>query len=451
MNYTPSNMPADASYATNRHATGTATTSTQGAMTSNHAGGGAASPYSGGQATGIPDPGIIVPQNATLADAGMTSITDQFGGLHVAGLQPRLQTVPNMPNIQYMTNDTAAYPGNAYHHHAGVTSLGHHGIAIPSTIPYLNENGMVVGVSHIPPELAQAYGLRPYQPSHIAHQLSGAAPRNAGEMQEWLARNGAEYARQYSLAAAQQDVPGLEDRRSSYSTTTESSPATPFFGSTASRDNGNRVLVFERSNYTTPSPQQVTSGGLAAQPKRLTSVLAIDQELQSLLALNPAIPRAVPAVFTPQENMKTLEQSLINHIPGNRNVYIRGLHPTTDDNLLLKYAERFGHVETSKAIIDTATRACKGFGFAKFQTVRESESCIRGFFALGYEVGFARESFNSRLKAEGDDNSTNLYISNLPKSVTENELSAIFVGYTILSSKILRDSLGNSRGVGFAR
>lgn len=114
--------------------------------------------------------------------------------------------------------------------------------------------------------------------------------------------------------------------------------------------------------------------------------------------------------------------------------------------------------------------------------------CIRGFHRLGYEVGFARacspnpwmsvekgkltfvqESFNSRLKAEGDDDSTNLYISNLPKSLTEvvrfgnngsifskasncyQELGAIFRDYTILSSKILRDSMGNSRGVGFAR
>lgn len=69
--------------------------------------------------------------------------------------------------------------------------------------------------------------------------------------------------------------------------------------------------------------------------------------------------------------------------------------------------------------------------------------CIRGFYGLGYEVGFARvrdpnakntpcsmcgaltdlvtdqESFNSRLKAEGDEQSTNLYISNLPKSMNE--------------------------------
>ena len=97
------------------------------------------------------------------------------------------------------------------------------------------------------------------------------------------------------------------------------------------------------------------------------------------------------------------------------------------------------------------------------------------------EVHFAKESFNARLKAEGDDNSTNLYLSNLPKRLTEavspfrllrippdsdfsvappnldrtltrtKELNAIFSGYNVVSSKILRDSMGNSRGVGFAR
>ncbi|RYO94633.1 hypothetical protein DL766_009783 [Monosporascus sp. MC13-8B] len=265
-------------------------------------------------------------------------------------------------------------------------------------------------------------------------------------------------------------VPGLDNRRSSYSTT-ESTPATPFFGSTTTRDQGAHVAVSDRSTYTTPSPQQVVANGAIQPPKGFHAIpIPFNADFDALLKREPAIPPAVPAVFTPQENMKTLEQSLANHIPGNRNVYIRGLHPTTDDETLRKYAERFGQVETSKAIIDTATGACKGFGFAKFLDVRDSELCIRGFYRLGYEVGFARvrtpaidltpprwptdylqESFNSRLKAEGDEESTNLYISNLPKSMTEIELGAVFLGYTILSSKILRDNLGNSRGVGFAR
>jgi RNA recognition motif-containing protein len=133
--------------------------------------------------------------------------------------------------------------------------------------------------------------------------------------------------------------------------------------------------------------------------------------------------------------------------------------------LLLHYVSRFGKVEQSKAIIDTSTGACKGygttvltrnpltlssFGFAKFADVRDSEKCIRGFYYLGYEVSFARESFNARLKAEGDKSSTNLYFSNLPKSITKVELYGIFAKYHVVSSRILRDSMGNGRGVGFA-
>ncbi|CAH0048651.1 unnamed protein product [Clonostachys solani] len=245
------------------------------------------------------------------------------------------------------------------------------------------------------------------------------------------------------------DVPGLENRRGSYSTT-ESTPATPFWGGVASREGGGpRVASLDRSTYTTPSPQQLGMSALHVETSK--PAVVSDAILEELSNRKPAIPKAVPAVFTPPGQMKSLEQSLENRIPGNRNVYIRGLHPTTDDEMLFHFASRYGAVETSKAIIDTGTGACKGFGFAKFDDPQSSEMCIRGFHRLGYEVGFARESFNSRLKAQGDDGSTNLYISNLPKTLNEVELGTIFLGYNILSSKILRDSMGNSRGVGFAR
>ncbi|KAL6862766.1 hypothetical protein ACO1O0_003004 [Amphichorda felina] len=246
------------------------------------------------------------------------------------------------------------------------------------------------------------------------------------------------------------DVPGLENRRGSYSTN-ESTPATPFWAGVSHRENGPRVASLDRSTYTTPSPQQLGIASLHIDARKPSINIASDATLDELLKKDPAIPKAVPAVFTPPGQMKSVEQSLENRIPGNRNVYIRGLHPTTDDELLYLFSARFGAVETSKAIIDTGTGACKGFGFAKFYDARDSEMCIQAFHRLGYEVGFARESFNSRLKAQGDEGSTNLYISNLPKSLTEVELGTIFLGYNILSSKILRDSMGNSRGVGFAR
>jgi len=161
------------------------------------------------------------------------------------------------------------------------------------------------------------------------------------------------YPERYVDRSSSSDVPALENRRGSYSTT-ESTPATPFFGSASDRGVNSRVPVIP-SSYTTPSPEQVAVPAPTPKPQ------PVDEELLALLKEHPAIPEAVPAVFTPPTHMKTIEQCLENRIHGNRNVYIRGLHPTTDDELLLQYASRFGKVEQSKAIIDTATGACKGY------------------------------------------------------------------------------------------
>ena len=210
-----------------------------------------------------------------------------------------------------------------------------------------NLAGQTLAAGHVPEGIYAAYHPPPYMPhgNYSAYMPYPMMPFTPG-------RNDRSH----------KDVPGLENRRGSYSTT-ESSPATPYYGSVAHRDGGPRVAVVDRSNYTTPSPQQMTSGGIinpVAAKTPASVILPVDKNLYELLKQDPEIPRAVPAVFTPPQQMKTLEQSLENRIPGNRNVYIRGLHPTTDDELLLKYAQRFGKVETSKAIIDTSTGACKG-------------------------------------------------------------------------------------------
>lgn len=55
------------------------------------------------------------------------------------------------------------------------------------------------------------------------------------------------------------------------------------------------------------------------------------------------------------------------------------------------------------------------------------------------------------MKKFADDGNTNLYVSNLPKEMNEHELGAIFAPHKVCSSRILRDSAGVGRGVGFAR
>lgn len=156
------------------------------------------------------------------------------------------------------------------------------------------------------------------------------------------------------------DVPGLENRRGSYSTN-ESAPGTPFYGAVSHP--GTQIATTDRSPFgSTPSPQALAlqhHEQLHSKPLPYKTI-PINIDLDALLAQAPAIPSAVPAVFTPPQNLRTLDQSLSNPIAGNRNVYIRGLHPNTDDQMLARYAARFGRVVTSKAIIDTATGACKG-------------------------------------------------------------------------------------------
>ncbi len=254
------------------------------------------------------------------AGDGMGAVMSQFSTLAL----PAGPAMPAGSNMSQLPGHHAYCTGQdqqvAYQ---GYPMPMHVGIASDATYPFGVSNQYPVQGGYTP--LPVPYHAVPYTPGRVNS-----------------------YAERHSA-----DVPRLENRRGSYSTT-ESNPATPFFGSSSDRGGGSRVALI-RSSYTTPSPEQVVAQGPIHKPSP-----PADEELVALLKQEPVIPDAVPAVFTPATHMKSIEQCLENRIQGNRNVYIRGLHPTTDDELLLKYTSRFGKVEQSKAIIDTATGACKG-------------------------------------------------------------------------------------------
>ncbi|KAJ5638627.1 Nucleotide-binding alpha-beta plait [Penicillium herquei] len=174
------------------------------------------------------------------------------------------------------------------------------------------------------------------------------------------------------------------------------------------------------------------------------------QDLEFLTSQEPAIPKAVPAMWTTPGDM-TLAKCLENR-EGITNVYIRGFLPETTDELLHAYASRFGTIERCKAIVDLDTGLCKGFGFVQFYSYESCENCIRGFFFLGYQASFAQKSRNSRLKDLEDRSSTNIYCTNIPIDWTEADLRRHFEPYNVVSEKISRDEkTGVSKEVGFAR
>lgn len=85
----------------------------------------------------------------------------------------------------------------------------------------------------------------------------------------------------------------------------------------------------------------------------------VPQDMEALTQQEPAIPRAVPAMWTNPSEL-TLAKCLENR-EGITNVYIRGFLPETNDEMLYAYAARFGKIERCKAIVDLETGLCKGY------------------------------------------------------------------------------------------
>lgn len=80
--------------------------------------------------------------------------------------------------------------------------------------------------------------------------------------------------------------------------------------------------------------------------------------LDELVSRDPPIPRAVPALWTNQEDL-SLAKCLQNP-EGITNIYIRGFMPDTTDDDLNRWASRFGEIESCKAIVEQDTGKCKG-------------------------------------------------------------------------------------------
>ncbi|KAJ9639131.1 uncharacterized protein PV06_07316 [Exophiala oligosperma] len=172
--------------------------------------------------------------------------------------------------------------------------------------------------------------------------------------------------------------------------------------------------------------------------------------LDELVSRDTPIPRAVPALWTNQEEL-SLAKCLQNP-EGITNVYIRGFMPDTTDEDLERWASRFGEIESCKAIIEQDTGKCKGFGFVMYYSPAAAENCIRGFFHLGFQASYAQKSRNSRLKDLEDKSSTNIYCTGVPIDWNESDLAKHFLPYRAVSTKICRDvPSGVSKEVGFAR
>ncbi|CAN9497803.1 unnamed protein product [Ophioblennius macclurei] len=125
------------------------------------------------------------------------------------------------------------------------------------------------------------------------------------------------------------------------------------------------------------------------------------------------------------------------------NLYIRGLSPSTTDHDLVKLCQPYGKIVSTKAILDKTTNKCKGYGFVDFDSPAAAQKAVAALKTTGVQAQMAKQQ---------EQDPTNLYISNLPLSMDEQELENMLKHFgQVVSTRILRDSCGVSRGVGFAR
>ncbi|XP_024919376.1 RNA-binding motif, single-stranded-interacting protein 1 isoform X2 [Cynoglossus semilaevis] len=125
------------------------------------------------------------------------------------------------------------------------------------------------------------------------------------------------------------------------------------------------------------------------------------------------------------------------------NLYIRGLSSSTTDHDLVKLCQPYGKIVSTKAILDKTTNKCKGYGFVDFDSPAAAQKAVAALKTTGIQAQMAKQQ---------EQDPTNLYLSNLPMSMDEQELENMLKHFgQVISTRILRDSSGASRGVGFAR
>ncbi|KAG2467560.1 RBMS1 protein, partial [Polypterus senegalus] len=177
------------------------------------------------------------------------------------------------------------------------------------------------------------------------------------------------------------------------------------------------------------------------------------------------------------------------------NLYIRGLHPGTSDQDLVKLCQPYGKIVSTKAILDKTTNKCKGkcvlsegpggggpscrlltdhmlsfrlrlCGLRQPRCRAEGRQRPQGQRCAGTDGQGETLESGGGLEGSGpwrltgcplhpqqqEQDPTNLYISNLPVSMDEQELEGMLKPFgQVISTRILRDANGTSRGVGFAR
>lgn len=131
---------------------------------------------------------------------------------------------------------------------------------------------------------------------------------------------------------------------------------------------------------------------------------------------------------------------IVNYLPGN-----------LSQNEFDKMFAAIGEVRSCKLVKNHSTGESMGYGFVEYASTHQAEMAINQLNGVRMEQKTLKVSFARKSPPESKD--TNVYIANLPESLSDDQLRDMFDQYgEIINCKVLmNEGTGKSRGIGLVK
>ncbi|XP_069621591.1 ELAV-like protein 2 isoform X6 [Dendrobates tinctorius] len=187
------------------------------------------------------------------------------------------------------------------------------------------------------------------------------------------------------------------------------------------------------------------SGSWAAEPWTGQVIAAMETQLSNGPTCNNTgnCQNSINNCTSPVDSNNTEDSKtnlIVNYLPQNM----------TQEELKSLFGS-IGEIESCKLVRDKITGQSLGYGFVNYIDSKDAEKAINTLNGLRLQTKTIKVSYARPSSASIRD--ANLYVSGLPKTMTQKELEQLFSQYgRIITSRILVDQVtGVSRGVGFIR
>jgi len=132
------------------------------------------------------------------------------------------------------------------------------------------------------------------------------------------------------------------------------------------------------------------------------------------------------------------------------NLIINYLPHSIDDAALLSLFSEYGEINMAKVVKDKASKKSLGYGFVKF--INEEDALAAVEAKNGFPMGHKKLKVSIARPASDEIRNCKLYVTNLPKEMTEKEVLHLFQPFgEIIECRVLKDhrNASNSKGVAF--